>query len=140
MIGINHVILLGNLGKDPEIRHLEGGKIKASFPLATNEMYKNKEGKKVTRAEWHNVVVWSRLAEIAEKYLKKGKQIYVEGRLYTRSYEEKNGQSKYVTEILGHNIILLGGIRDHSSESEINTNVNEETACLSEAILDDLPS
>jgi single-strand DNA-binding protein len=79
MSGVNKVILLGNLGKGPEIKHLENGRMRASFSLATNEVYKNKEGEKISNTEWHNIVLWSPLAEIAEKYLSKGKQVYIEG-------------------------------------------------------------
>jgi len=109
MLGVNRVILLGNLGKDPEIRHLETGRTRASFTLATNEVYKNKEGEKVTNTDWHNVVLWTPLAEIAEKYLSKGRQVYIEGKLTSRSYVDKEGQNKYITEIVGQNLVLLGG-------------------------------
>ena len=109
MSGVNKVILLGNLGKDPEIRYLEHDRMRASFTLATNETYKNKEGERVTTTEWHNVVLWTPLAKIAEQYLSKGKQVYIEGKLNSRSYTDKEGQTKYITEIVGQNLVLLGG-------------------------------
>ena len=108
MAGVNKVILIGNLGKDPEVRHLETGRAVANFPLATSESYKNREGERVTHTEWHNIVLWTPLAEIAEKYLNKGKQVYIEGRLTTRSYEDKDGNKKYMTEVVGQNLTMLG--------------------------------
>ncbi len=118
MLGINKVILLGNLGKDPEVRYLENDRARASFTLATNEIYKNKEGEKVTTTEWHNVVLWTPLAKIAEQYLKKGKQVYIEGKLTSRSYVDKEGQTKYVTEIVGQNLVLLGSNKNESGHPE----------------------
>ena len=93
MAGVNKVILVGNLGKDPEVRHLENGRAVANFSIATSETYKNKQGEKVTNTEWHNVVLWTPLAEIAERFLKKGGQVYIEGKLTTRSWETKMGTS-----------------------------------------------
>ena len=111
MAGINKVILIGNLGRDPEIHTFDNGVKKASFSLATSESYKNKEGNRVDQTEWHNIVLWRGLAEIAEKYLNKGGQIYLEGKIRTRSYET-DGIKKYVTEIFGDNMTMLGGRRD----------------------------
>lgn len=108
MAGVNKVILLGNLGKDPEVRHLENGRAVANFSLATSETYKNKQGERVTNTEWHNVVLWTPLAEIAEKYLNKGNQVYIEGKLTSRSYEDKEGVTKYITEVVGREMTLLG--------------------------------
>lgn len=107
MSGINKVILVGHLGKDPEVRHLEGGVTVASFPLATSETY-NKDGKRVEQTEWHNIVLWRGLAEVASKYLQKGKLVYIEGKLRTRSFEDKEKVKKYVTEIVAENFTLLG--------------------------------
>jgi single-strand DNA-binding protein len=118
MIGVNRVILIGNLGKDPEIRHLEHGRMKASFPLATDEIYTNKEGIKVVHTEWHNVVLWAKLAEVAAKYLIKGKQVYLEGRLSSRSYMAQDKQVKHITEVTGQRLILLGGMKDNFLETE----------------------
>ena len=117
MSAVNKVILLGNLGKAPEIRHLENDRMRASFTLATNETYRNKEGERVTTTEWHNVVLWTPLAKIAEQYLTKGKQVYIEGKLTTRSYVDKEGQTKYTTEVVGQNLVLLGGGKSGSAGS-----------------------
>jgi single-strand DNA-binding protein len=109
MAGVNKVILVGNLGKDPEVRHLEGGNSVVNFTLATNEYYKDKQGARVERTEWHNISAWRGLAELAEKYLKKGSQVYVEGKLRTRQYQDKDQQTRYITEIIAEEISLLGG-------------------------------
>jgi len=111
MAGVNKVILIGNLGRDPEIMTFENGVKKASFSLATSESYKNKEGQRVDQTEWHNIVLWRGLAEVAEKYLKKGEQIYLEGKIKTRSYEQ-DGVKKYVTEIFADQMTMLGSRRD----------------------------
>lgn len=108
MSGINKVILVGNLGKDPEVRYLEGGIAVANFPLATTEVHKNRSGDKIESTEWHNIVLWRGLAEVAEKLLKKGMQVYIEGRLRTRTWEDKDGSKKRTTEIIGENLTILG--------------------------------
>lgn len=108
MSGVNKVILIGNLGKDPEVRHLENERTLAKFSLATNETHKNKAGDRVTNTEWHNVVLWTPLAEIAEKYLSKGRQIYLEGKLTYRSYKDKEGQLQHLSEVVGKDMVLLG--------------------------------
>lgn len=129
MSSINKVILLGNLGKDPEIRHLENERTLAKFSLATNEVHKNKQGEKVTTTEWHNVVLWTPLAEIAEQYLSKGRQIYLEGKLTHRSYTDKEGQTKYVSEIVGKDMVLLGGAKSsHTEETATTTNSQVDTS------------
>ncbi|MES2875632.1 MAG: single-stranded DNA-binding protein [Bacteroidota bacterium] len=107
MSGINKVILVGHLGKDPEVRHLEGNVTVASFPLATSETY-NKDGRKIEQTEWHNIVMWRGLADVASKYLQKGKLVYIEGKLRTRSFEDKEGHKKYTTEIVAENFTMLG--------------------------------
>lgn len=107
MAGVNKAILVGNLGKDPEVRHLESGVMVATFSIATNETYKDKAGERREITEWHNVVTWRGLAEIAEKYLRKGSQIYVEGKLRTRSWE-KDGVVRYITEVVADSMIMLG--------------------------------
>ena len=109
MSGVNKVILVGNLGKDPEVRHLEGGASVARFSLATNEYYKDKQGARVERTEWHNITAWRGLAEVAEKYLKKGQMVYVEGKLRTRQYQDKDNLTHYVTEIVADELTMLGG-------------------------------
>ena len=109
MASINKVILIGNLGKDPEVRHLEGGVAVARFPLATSETFKDKNGDRQERTEWHNIVVWRGLAEVAEKYVKKGQSVYIEGRIRTNSYQDKDGVQRYNTEIVADNMTMLGG-------------------------------
>lgn len=111
MAGVNRVILIGNLGKDPEVITFENGVKKATFSLATTESYKNKEGNRVDQTEWHNIVMWRGLADIAERFLHKGSQIYLEGKLKTRSYE-LDGVKKYITEIFVDNMTMLGGRKD----------------------------
>jgi len=112
-MSINKVILVGNVGRDPDIRHLDSGVAVATFTLATSENYTAKNGDRVTTTEWHNIVLWRGLAEVAEKYVRKGKQLYIEGRIRTRSYEDKEGQKKYVTEIYGDVMKLLGSREAH---------------------------
>ena len=109
MAGVNKVILVGNLGKDPEVRHLEGGVSVAHFTLATNDYYKDKQGNRVERTEWHNISAWRGLAEMADKFLKKGQQVYIEGKLRTRQYQDKDQQTRYITEIIADEISMLGG-------------------------------
>jgi single-strand DNA-binding protein len=107
---VNKVILVGNLGKDPEIKYTGGGTAVASITVATSENFKDKQsGEWQERTEWHNVVLWQRLAEIAEKYLNKGSKVYIEGRLQTRSWEDKQGQKRYTTEVVANELVLLGG-------------------------------
>ena len=131
MAGVNKVILVGNLGKDPEVKYLDSGVAVANFSLATTENYKNKEGERVSQTEWHNIVLWRGLAEVAEKYLKKGASIYIEGKIKTRKWEDKEGVTRYSTEILGDNMTMLGG--KSSSEGTAGTTSH------SEASRDDLP-
>ncbi|MEM6684520.1 MAG: single-stranded DNA-binding protein [Bacteroidota bacterium] len=104
----NRVQLIGNLGNDPEIINLDDGKKIAKFSLATNETYKNSQGDKVENTYWHNLIAWNKVADIVEKYLLKGKEIAVEGKLTNRSYETDEGETKYVTEILVNEILMLG--------------------------------
>jgi single-strand DNA-binding protein len=116
-MSINKVILVGNVGKDPEVRYLEGGTAVCKFSLATSETYKNKDGEKVSSTEWHNIVLWRGLAEIAEKYIKKGMQLYIEGRIKTRSYTDQEGKVKYISEIVGDNFQMLGKKSDEPQSS-----------------------
>ncbi|MDR1112634.1 MAG: single-stranded DNA-binding protein [Bacteroidales bacterium] len=116
MSGINKVILIGRLGKDPEIRSFENGVKKAFFTLATSEIRKDKEGNRTEQTEWHNIVCWRNLAEIAEKYLSKGKLIYLEGKLRTRSWEE-NGSKRYITEVEVSTFTMLGSKADENTKS-----------------------
>jgi single-strand DNA-binding protein len=135
MPGVNRVTLVGNLGRDPDIRHLENGGLKATFSLATNEIYRNKEGERLVHTEWHNIVLWSHLADIAQKYLVKGKQVYIEGKLASRSYTDKQGQVKHITEIIAQNLLLLGSAKGSSPDLK----EKEEVVLLEEKIADDLP-
>lgn len=107
MRGVNRVMLIGNLGKDPEVQLLEGNIAVAKFPLATTETFKDRSGKLVSQTEWHTVVLWRGLADLAQKYLHKSSLVYIEGRLRTRSWEDKDGTKKYITEVVGENLIML---------------------------------
>lgn len=115
---VNKVILIGNLGNDPEIRNLENGSKLARFSIATSESYTDKQtGQRRDITDWHNIVVWRGLADVAEKYLRKGAKIYVEGKLKTRSWQDESGQTKYATEVVGDNFTMLGGRNDMQQES-----------------------
>jgi single-strand DNA-binding protein len=120
MSGINKVILVGHLGKDPEVRYLEGGVSVTSFPLATSETF-NKDGRKVEQTEWHNIVMWRGLADVAAKFLQKGKLVYIEGKLRTRSFEDKEGIKRYTTEIVADNFTMLGRKSDFEAENTPRT-------------------
>ena len=144
MAGINKVILVGNLGKDPEVRYLEGGTAVANFPIATSETYKDRNsGEKKTNTEWHNIVLWRGLAEIAEKYLKKGSQVYIEGKLRTRQWQDKDGNNRYSTEIIGDSLQMLGR-KDENSSGTSSANTTEAAPSTPEIDnssneVDDLP-
>ncbi len=117
MASVNKVILIGNLGKDPEIKYTQGGMAVAHFSLATNDRVKDKDGNWADRTEWHNIVLFDRKAEIAGEYLKKGRTVYIEGSIRTNSWDDKEtGQKKYRTEIIGSQMVLLGGPREGGSE------------------------
>lgn len=127
MSGVNKVILIGNVGKDPEIRHMENGTVKATFPLATTETYRDRDGQRIEQTEWHNIVLWRGLAELADKYIRKGKQLFIEGKLRTRSWEDKEGNKRYTTEIVADNITLLGGLQrrdEQGGQGQSNENSN----------------
>ncbi len=143
MVGVNKVILIGNLGKNPDVvafpqdRNNESTSVvkKASFPLATTEYRKTKDGERVEQTEWHNVVCWRALAEIAEKILRKGTQLYVEGKLQTRSWEDKEGNKRYITEVVADNFTVLANKNrsDDTSDREqdpLSTILNSETEPL----------
>lgn len=122
MRGVNRVTLIGNLGKDPDIQYLEGNIGVAKFPLATTETFKDRTGKLISQTEWHTVVLWRGLAELAQKYLHKGSLVYIEGRLRTRSWDDKEGSRKFATEVVGDNLIMLdkrtdGGAGSHHPPS-----------------------
>ena len=115
MASVNKVIVLGNLGKDPELRHLPNGDAVCNFSLATTESWKDKDGNKQDKTEWHNVVIFRKLAEIAGEYLKKGRPVYIEGRLQTRKWQDKEGKDRYTTEIVADQMQMLGS-RDEAKE------------------------
>jgi single-strand DNA-binding protein len=139
MSGINKVILIGHLGKDPELRYLEGGVSVTSFPLATSETY-NKDGQKVEQTEWHNIVMWRGLANLASKFLQKGKLVYIEGKLRTRSFEDREGIKKYTTEVVAENFTLLGRKSDFEHDGTLPaTNGNGEAGSLRGADEHDIP-
>jgi single-strand DNA-binding protein len=106
--GVNKVILVGNLGKDPETRFTQGGTAQCKFSLATSESYANNAGERQERTEWHNIVVWGKQAETVGKFLAKGRQVYIEGRIQTRSYDDKEGKKRWITEINANRVIFLG--------------------------------
>ncbi|HEY6160683.1 MAG TPA: single-stranded DNA-binding protein [Bacteroidia bacterium] len=142
MAGVNKVILIGNLGRDPEVRHLEGGATVANFPIATTETYKDKNGNRQEQTEWHNIVLWRSLADVAEKYLKKGMQIYIEGKLRTRSWEDKDGNKRYTTEVVGETFTMLSS-RKNNEENNNAAGQQNNTSSTNQPIgngnTDDLP-
>ena len=132
MASLNKVMLIGNLGKDPEVRYTAAGTAVASFSVATSEKYKNKSGEWEEKTEWHNVTLWARLAEIAGEYLAKGKTVYIEGRLQTRKWQDRDGKDRYTTEIVGEKMQMLsgkgegGGNRQGAGRSESQEPAYEE--------------
>jgi len=139
---VNKVILIGNLGKDPEVRHLENGTSVASFSLATSETYKDRNtGQPITNTDWHNIVLWRGLADVAEKYVKKGDKIYIEGKLKTRSWQDQEGNTKYTTEVVADNMVMLGR-NENSSNPGNNFPQNSSTTApnpMNQEEDDDLP-
>lgn len=109
MAGVNKVILIGNLGSDPEVRHLSNGSVVANFNIATSESYNNKNGERVTQTEWHRIELWEGLAKVAEQYLKKGQTVYIEGKLRTENWQDSDGNNRTTTRIRGLNMTMLGG-------------------------------
>ena len=146
---VNKVTLIGRLGKDPVLKHFSNDNAIAEFSIATDESYKNKEGQKVEQTEWHNIKIpTKKQAEIAEKYLKKGGLVYIEGKIRTRSYDDKDGNKKYITEIIADNFRMLDGKRDSGGSSEgggssySNSNAQvsqQESRSNNSAADDDLP-
>jgi single-strand DNA-binding protein len=145
MRGVNRVMLIGNLGREPELQHIEGNIAVAKFPLATTETYKDKNGNLVSQTEWHNIVLWRGLAELAQKYLHKGSLVFIEGRIRTRSWEDKDKNKKFSTEILGDNLVMLDKRKDQATENNSGENgsfsdVNfESTNPAANITKDDLP-
>ncbi len=118
MAGLNKVLLIGNLGADPEIRYTPSGTAVATLRLATSETRTNKEGKKETKTEWHRIVAFGKLAEICAEYLSKGRQIYIEGKIQTRAWDDKNGNKRYTTEVLANSMQMLGGPKDKGDSAD----------------------
>jgi single-strand DNA-binding protein len=141
MAGINKVILVGHLGKDPEVRHLDNGTAVCNFSLATSENYTDRtSGERKTQTEWHNIVLWRKQAETAEKYLRKGSLIYLEGKIKSRSWEDQEGQKKYITEIIGDNFQMLDRPSNAQSNEEKETlTVTSSTPNASASEESDLP-
>ncbi len=123
MGGVNKVILVGNLGKDPELKYLEGNIARANFSMATSEFHKDKNGNKIEQTEWHNIVLWRSMAESAEKILKKGTQIYLEGKIQTRQWIDKDGNKRSVTEIVGESFLVLQ--KKENSPNQNSSNLND---------------
>lgn len=141
MAGLNKVMLIGNLGKDPEVRHLENGTTVANFSIATSEKWTDKGGEVHEKTEWHNIVVWRKLAEIVEKYVKKGTKVYVEGKLQTRPWE-KDGVTRYTTEIVCNNLLMMGGNPNAQPASGAQPPQAQQVEQLAQGTgeeLDDLP-
>lgn len=144
---VNKVILIGNVGKDPEVRHLENGATVANFSIATSETYKDKNtGQKVENTDWHDIVVWRGLAEVVEKYVRKGHKIYVEGKLKKRSWQDKEGNTRYTTEVLADELTMLSrpdDVKQNPSSAPYNNAGTPEQPSKVDDILkkdnDDLP-
>jgi len=139
MAGVNKVILIGNLGADPEVRHLSTGSSVANFSIATSETYNNKSGEKVTQTEWHRIELWDGLAKIAEQYLKKGNSVYIEGKLRTEQWQDKDGVNKTTTKIRAINMTLLGGKPGSESNSYSASAPKEDSMVAESNGIDDLP-
>jgi len=139
MGSLNKVILIGNLGKDPEVRSTPSGSKVANFSMATTERYKDKEGQQVEKTEWHRIVMWRGLAEVAEKWLKKGSTICIEGKLTTRSWDDKSGKKLYTTEIIADNMQMLGGKGEPFTPSRGSGLENTQNMELPPVPDDDLP-
>ena len=143
---VNKVILIGNVGNDPEVKYIKEDVPVAKFSLATSESYKNKDGERVTNTEWHNIVVWRGLAKVVEKYVKKGSKLYIEGKLTHRKYEDKDGQTKYFTEIVCRDLTMLDSKSTNSADNQnsASTTVQEPPAATIDDTenfndVDDLP-
>lgn len=146
MVGVNKVILIGNLGKNPEIitfqQEREDGSMgvvkKATFPLATTEVHKNKDGERVEQTDWHNIVCWRGLADISEKLLHKGTQVYIEGKLQSRSWEDREGNRRYITEVVAENFTVLGN-RNRQEDSNQSSESFNDSLAPETAQMGDLP-
>ena len=125
MRGVNRVVLIGNIGREPDVQFLEGNIAVAKFPLATTETYKDRSGALISQTEWHTVVLWRGLAELAQKYLHKGSLVYIEGRIRTRSWEDKDKNKRFNTEILGDNLVMLDKRKDNMDMQAADNNMPE---------------
>ncbi|MBA3828579.1 MAG: single-stranded DNA-binding protein [Taibaiella sp.] len=149
MRGVNRVVLIGNLGKDPDLQHLEGNIAVAKFPLATTETFKDKNGNLISQTEWHTVVLWRGLADLAQKYLHKGSLVFIEGRLRTRNWEDKDKNRRFSTEIVGDNLVMLdkrkegehtaGNTDTHETTTLTSPDMNYDAGTTSNPLKDDLP-
>jgi single-strand DNA-binding protein len=143
MASVNKAILIGNLGKDPELRYTPSGQAVASFPLATTDRFKDKEGNWQERTDWHNIVVWGRQGETAKEYLRKGRSAYVEGRIQTRSYDDREGNQKWITEIVASRVQFLGGRGDSGGAAGASRSEPDADESVTEPLVsnedDDLP-
>ncbi len=141
MSGINKAILVGNLGADPEVRHTQSGTTVANFRMATSEVFNDRSGERQTRTEWHRIVAFGRLGEICGQYLKKGKQVYVEGRIQTRSWEDRDGNTRYTTEIVARQMQMLGRVGDvpAGNEDAQEPPSDDDSQAPAEEEEDDLP-
>ena len=128
MRGVNRVVLIGNLGKEPDLQYLEGNIAVAKFPLATTETYKDKSGTLVSQTEWHTIVLWRGLAELAQKYLHKGSLVFIEGRIRTRNWEDKDKNRRFSTEIVGDNLVMLDKRKEHADGQGTETSASDGTA------------
>ena len=139
MRGVNKVILVGNLGRDPEVRYIKDGTPVANLRLATSETWNDQNGQRQERTEWHRIVAWGKLAEIAKEYMSKGRQIYVEGKLQTRSWDDREGNKRYTTEVKADQIIMLGSRGDSAGSRDVSAPPAEPAAAPFEATEDDVP-
>lgn len=135
MRGVNKVTLVGNLGRDPDIQYIEGDIPVAKFPLATTEMRKERSGHVVSETEWHTIVLWRGLAELAHKYLHKGSLVYIEGRLRTRSWEDKDKNKRFQTEVVGENLVMLEKRKENEHYTEENQDSTEDKPAAAETVI-----
>jgi len=133
-MAVNKVILVGNVGKDPETRYLDENTPVCKFPLATSEVYRNKDGEKIEQTEWHNIVLWRGLARVAEQYVKKGSQLYIEGRIKSRNYDDKDGIKRYITEIVGDNMQMLSRRQDDGPQSNAGESTQSAQGSSQQAV------
>jgi single-strand DNA-binding protein len=138
-MSLNRVLLIGNLGRDPEVRFTPSGRAVARFPLATSEVWTDQDGQRQERTEWHNVVVWGKQAESCGQYLAKGRQVFVEGSIRTRQYDDKDGNKRYITEVIAQRVQFLGGASRGADPARGGSGAPEETATPVAAEEDDIP-